>query len=186
MLEATKALARAAELAPDNAEIALDYAQTCYASGTPAASLFFKLLKRDSNHLGVLRELAAALAAEDQQEQAEQMLEQGLDLRSDWLEGHQNLANLRFTAGAKGDFARSYAAACRVRPNNLALRMAWFYTLATLRDWPAALKILDEEQVHFATARSQIWVGYTWPASRVRPKRQTFFCSKPNLSKTLN
>jgi len=94
------------------------------------------------------------MSAEGQQEQAEHLLEQALCLRPDWLEGHQNLASLRFTAGDNANFARSYATACRAQPNNLALRMAWFYTLATLREWPEALKILDDGQVNFADSRS--------------------------------
>jgi len=43
MPEATQALARATELEPDNWGIAFDYAQTCYASGLPAANLLREL-----------------------------------------------------------------------------------------------------------------------------------------------
>ncbi len=154
MPEATSALARAVELAPESSDIAFDYAQICYASGLPAASLMCKLSQRNPNHLGILREAAAALAAEGHQEQAEQLLEHALDLRPDWVEGHQNLASLRFTAGDRGDFARSYSVACRAQPHNLALRMAWFYTLAMLREWSSAFKILDDGQAYFADARS--------------------------------
>jgi tetratricopeptide (TPR) repeat protein len=144
MIEACAAFARAAALAPNSAEIVFGHAQACYASGLPAAHLFRQARQLAPEHLGVARQSAIAMAAEGESVAAEELLQQILQARPDWLDGHKALATMRWTAGRHEDFTASYRKACRVQRHNLALRMAWFYSVATLRDWPAARQILDE------------------------------------------
>jgi tetratricopeptide (TPR) repeat protein len=144
MAEATHAFARAATLAPDDVDIALGLAQTCFASGLPAVHLFRHATKLAPNHLEITRQLATALAAEGEQGAAEALFERTLAIHPDWLEGHKSLASMRWTSGQRESFLSSYRKACRAQPRNLPLRMAWFYTLATLRDWAEASRVLDE------------------------------------------
>jgi len=144
MAEATAAMARAAALLPEDPEAALSYAQICFTSGLPAAGLFARARQLAPDHLGVTRLTAIALEAEGEREAAEAILIRALAANPDWLEGHQSLTTMRWTRGQRTDFAFSYAEACRAQPRNLALRLAWFYTLAMLRDWEAATAVLDE------------------------------------------
>jgi len=152
MAEATAAMARAAALLPEDPEAALSYAQICFTSGLPAAGLFARARQLAPDHLGVTRLTAIALEAEGEREAAEAILIRALAANPDWLEGHQSLTTMRWTRGQRTDFAFSYAEACRAQPRNLALRLAWFYTLAMLRDWEAATAVLDEgERAHGET-----------------------------------
>jgi hypothetical protein len=130
--------------APSDFELALRHAQTCFAAGLPAAHLFRQLRQRSPDHLGVTRLTAIALAAEGERASADELLAQTLATHPDWLDGHKTLATMRWTSGQQADFARSYNEACAVQPRNLALRLAWFYAVATLRDWATATRILDD------------------------------------------
>jgi cytochrome c-type biogenesis protein CcmH/NrfG len=144
MVEATHAFARAATLAPDDVDITVGHAQTCFASGLPAVHLFRHASALAPNHLEITRQLAMALAAEGEQSAAETLLERALAIHPDWLEGHKSLANMRWTSGQSASSLASYRKACGAQPRNPALRMAWFYFLATMRDWAGACAVLDE------------------------------------------
>jgi hypothetical protein len=130
--------------APNDFDLAFRHAQTCFAAGLPAAHLFRQLRLRSPDHLGLTRVTAIALAAEGERVVAEELLAQTLLTHPDWLDGHKTLATMRWTSGQHTDFARSYGEACTAQPRNLALRLAWFYAVATLRDWSTATGILDE------------------------------------------
>jgi Putative 2OG-Fe(II) oxygenase len=84
------------------------------------------------------------LAAEGDLAAAEALLLACLQSRPDWLDGHKCLATMRWTAGRRSDFLDSYRDACRTQPRHVPLRLAWFYAVATVRDWPAAAEVLDE------------------------------------------
>lgn len=144
MVEAVYAFGRAAALAPDDLNVAASHAQTCFASGLPAVHLFRHASWLAPDHLEITRQLAMALAAENAQEAAESLLERALAEHPDWLDGHKSLATMRWTSGQRERFVDSYREACRAQPRNPALRMAWFYAVALLRDWPAATAVLDE------------------------------------------
>jgi cytochrome c-type biogenesis protein CcmH/NrfG len=143
MVEATQAFAQAAALAPDNPDIAIGHAQTCYACGLPAVALFLHARRLVPAHLPTLRLTAIAMAAEGEAQAGDELLEQTLRAHPDWLEGHKALSTLRWTMGRQADFIDSYEAACRAQPRNHALRMAWFHTVAAQHDWAAARRILD-------------------------------------------
>lgn len=142
MVEATTALARAAALAPHDLTIAWEHAEVRFASGLPAADLLYRL-HRQVGHLAALQLTAAALHAEGRGAAAEALLEAALNVRPDWLDGHRSLSELRWKSGQGTESARSYAAAIRAQPQNSALHLAWFYTMAMVRDWAAARRILD-------------------------------------------
>jgi hypothetical protein len=91
------------------------------------------------------------------------MLERTLAMHPDWLDGHKCLSSMRWTAGERENFARSYAAACQAQPHNIPLRMAWFYTVAMLRDWSAANQILDEGE-RIGNAANTITLGRLYVA----------------------
>jgi tetratricopeptide (TPR) repeat protein len=151
MSEAARAFARAAALDPGDALSALGHAQSSFEAGFPAAELFRRALALAPHHPGALASAAAALAAEGQQSAAEQLLADALVSRPDWLEGHRSLAALRWTAGEARDFALSYEQACRLQPQHLALRLAWFRAIAQTRNWEAALRIIDEGEQRCGT-----------------------------------
>jgi tetratricopeptide (TPR) repeat protein len=148
MPAAADAFARAVDLRPDNALSALSHAQIRHAAGLPAVQWFLRALELAPGDHGAVRGLALALAAEAKGAAAQAVLEDALDRKPGWLEGHQCLATLRWTAGDSHDFASSYAEACRAQPRNLALRIAWFRAVAQTRDWEAARAIIaDGERV---------------------------------------
>ena len=154
MREATDALARAAALLPDDFGAALNFAQTCFASGLPAAALFDRARQLAPHDLGVIRLTAIALEAEGERAAAEDLLTRTLAANPEWLEGHKSLTTMRWLGGERRDFARSYAAACLAQPHSLGLRLAWFYTVAMLKDWEAATAVLDEGERVSGEARA--------------------------------
>ncbi len=90
---------------------------------------------------------AVALAAEGRIAEAASLPASTLEAHPEWLDGHRCLASMRWAAGHGAAFVHSYREACRVQPRNPALRMAWFYMLAMIRDWPAAARVLDEAAI---------------------------------------
>ena len=144
MAESERAFARAVELTPEDALSALAHAETCFESGLPAAALARRALGLAPENPVAIGCCAAALAAEGQRRAAENLLVSALARRPDWLEGQKLLAALRYTGGDNSDFARGYAAAVRILPQHLPLRMAWFRSVAQARNWVAATHIIDD------------------------------------------
>ena len=143
MTEAVRAFVRSAAIDPTNEQTAFGHAQSCLDAGLPSIALFEHALRLSPGNPGALRNYATALASEGRADAAETLLVAALADHPDWLDGHRRLAALRWTAGDAQGFARSYEAACRAQPQNLALRMAWFRAIAQVRDWDAARAILD-------------------------------------------
>ena len=133
MPDATRSFERAAVFNPDDALTALGLAQSSFEVGLPAAQLFCRALELAPWHLAATLSAAAVLGAEQQVDGAEELLCAVLARQPDWLEGHRNLAALRWKAGDTHGFARNYAVACRVRPRDMALRLAWFRAMAQAR-----------------------------------------------------
>ena len=154
MAEALAALSRAVECDRGDLTIAMDFGQTQHACGLPAADLLCGIARKIPNDLGATRLAAAALESEGHRSQAEAMLEAALARHPDWLEGHKIITTQRYTAGLALGFDDSYRTACRAQPRNMALRLAWFYTLAMLRDWSAAASVLAEGEALMGSAQS--------------------------------
>ncbi|MDE2251288.1 MAG: hypothetical protein KGL25_07770 [Gammaproteobacteria bacterium] len=159
MREAVQAFARAVELAPTDAKSAMALAQTRYECGLPAAQLARQALALAPGDRTAIGSCATALAGEGERQAAENLLVKSLAQQPDWLDGQKTLATLRWIGGDDREFARGYAAACRALPDHLPLRLAWFRTVAQVRDWAAATRIVVEgerifgAQAAFAVAR---------------------------------
>ncbi len=121
-------------------------AQTRYEVGLPAAALFAQAQSANPDNLDILRNRAAALAAEGDAQGAEALLEAALDRQPDWLDGHKALSVLRWTSGEAARFADSYAAALAAQPGNADLWLAWFRAVAQTRDWAATRDVLDRAE----------------------------------------
>jgi tetratricopeptide (TPR) repeat protein len=142
--EAVRAFSQAATLDPEEPLTAFGHAQSSLDAGFPAAALFAHARTLAPGDLATVNGWAAALVAQGEPAAAEALLADTLLRHPDWLQGHKSLAALRWTSGDSRHFARSYAAACEVQPQNLTLRLAWFSALAQARDWEAALNIVAE------------------------------------------
>ncbi len=149
--EAVRAFSLAAKLDPDEPLTAFGHAQSSLDAGYPAAALFAHARTLAPGDLATVNGLAAALVAQGEPAAAEALLADTLRCHPDWLQGHKNLAALRWTSGDSQHFAQSYAVACEAQPQNLPLRLAWFSALAQARDWEAALKIVAEGEALMGT-----------------------------------
>ncbi len=150
LAEAEAVFAAALERTPD-AGCSFGLAQTRYERGLPAAALFARAGQLDPANPDIVRNRAAAMAAEGNVAGAERLLEATLTQHPDWLDGHKGLATLRWTRGEQRRFADSYAAACATQPQNAALWTAWFAAVAQTRDWTAAGEILDSAERQLGT-----------------------------------
>jgi tetratricopeptide (TPR) repeat protein len=154
MSEAIAAFARAQELDHTNDLTAAALAQTRLESGLAAVEDCRRALALRPGSEPLIASLAAALVAEGRRGEADAVLADALARHADWFEGQRQLATIRWTGGDRVGYARGYAAGCRVQPQNLALRLAWFRLVAQVRDWPAARAILDEGERLFGPQRA--------------------------------
>jgi tetratricopeptide (TPR) repeat protein len=177
--EATQAFARAAQLAPADPVIAVEHAQTCFAGGLPATPLFEHARRLAPEQRDISRQLALALAAEGRREEAEALLLDALARQPDWLEGHQALSTMRWTLGQRDRHLDSYREACRRLPRHAPLRLAWFYVLATLRDWSGAEQVLAEGEAAMGELRPFVLAHLYLACERVARER-----AEPLLAQT--
>jgi len=143
MDEALAAVRRAAKLAPNDPNVALGLAQVSFEAGLDAADLFAAAVSLSPDRLDIQRGRAMALAAEGQAGEACDLLAGLLRSNPGWIDGHRALCGLRTTAG-EADFARGFAEAVAAHPDEAGLRLAWFHTLATARQWDAARAVLAD------------------------------------------
>lgn len=136
------AIADAVALAPDDPQAALALAHIGYETWRPAADLFARAQALDRGNPGIARGTALALNAEGRGREAEVLLDAVLTAHPEWIEGHKTLATIRTTGGAGEAFDASFARACRARPDDAGLRLAWFHALATAKRWDAARSVL--------------------------------------------
>jgi Flp pilus assembly protein TadD len=144
MEDAWRALNEAARLDPDNPGIAMANAQLHFETGRPSTRLFEKAWRLAPSDLSVTRHAAGAMAAEGDPEPACQLLEDRLTKDPAWLDGHKALSSIRSTSGQMSEFTASYKKACTIKPDNLALRLAWFHAEAQARNWDAARAIIGD------------------------------------------
>ncbi|UVO53496.1 putative 2OG-Fe(II) oxygenase [Sphingomonas sp. SUN039] len=126
-------------------------AQTRYELGLPSATLFEQAGRLDPANPDIVKNRAAAMAAEGDTAGAERLLGTALAQHPAWLDGHKGLATLRWTRGDQTRFVDSYATACRAQPEKAALWLAWFAAVTQTRDWAAAGAILDQAEQHLGT-----------------------------------
>lgn len=167
MERARDTAAQAARLAPDDAQSALVYAHLSYETWQPAADLFARAAAlapaTAAAQLPIIRAHALALNAEGAGTEAQDLLANALARQPDWVEGHRALSTMRLTAGEGADFARSFgtglAALAPDAPGQLALRLAWFHTMATARHWGAARAILSDARSALGEQRGLTLAG---------------------------
>ncbi len=147
------AIAEAAALAPNNPQAALALAQIAYETWRPAADLFARAQALDPANPGIARGHALALNTEGHGGEAVALLDKVLTAHPEWIEGHKTLATIRATGGAGDSFATSFAEACRARPGDARLRLAWFHALAGAKRWDAARAVLAEAAEAFGETR---------------------------------
>jgi Tfp pilus assembly protein PilF len=154
MENALEVISRAAKRDPDDPRAALGLAQISFETWRPAASLFAAAQRLSPGNPDLIRNRALALAAEGEVQAAVQLLRDTLAVNGAWVDGHRTLANLRITHGEAEDFDESYAAACRVHPDNVALRMAWFQHHVLAKNWARARTILTDAKAAIGPNRS--------------------------------
>lgn len=152
---ALQAILDAAKQAPADANVALGVAQVSFESGLDSADLYARAALLLPDRLDLQRSRASALAAEGRLAEAEELLEQFLARNPAWIDGHRCLCGLRATAG-QADFARSFPASIERDPGNFGLRMAWFHTLATARQWDAARAVIADAEAHLGERQASL------------------------------
>lgn len=146
MEEAVAAFDTAVKLAPGDPLITAGHAQCYYETGRPAAHLFRNAQKLTPGNVEITQNAAAALTAEGNFSAGEKLLARAVSANPGWLDGHRSLATIRRTHGSSTDFLQSYHEATTVQPQNPGLWLAWFYALATKRDWEGAASVLDQAE----------------------------------------
>lgn len=141
--ESVSALERARSLLPEDAEVAMALAQSCLHAGYNAIRAFVNVMRLEPYNLDALRGYALAVTAAGDSEEAVNALSAALKDHPSWIEGHKLLASLRHTAGDTKGFTDSYARACSSRPDDQALHLAWFHSLAQVHDWDRVKAIVD-------------------------------------------
>ncbi|WP_233079173.1 2OG-Fe(II) oxygenase family protein [Rheinheimera soli] len=140
--DAVFAFSKAAALQPSDASTLMALAQSQFFSGYSAVDSFYQLTSLTPGDLHAYRGLALALAADGEQQLAEQLLIQNLAAHPLWLDGHKLLSSMRFTSGDAIHFTDSYQQACTQQPQNLTLWLDWFRCYAQLKQWQKCEQIL--------------------------------------------
>ncbi len=154
MESAWQAISEAAKHAPNDPQIAFAHAQFAFETWRTAAKLFRTAQRLDPGNLAITRNAALALAAEGQRETAKNLLERTLRGHPDWIDGHKTLTTLRITSGEPEQTDRSFAEACAALPTNMPLRMAWFHSASSARNWTAARRIVEDGEALFGEQRA--------------------------------
>lgn len=141
---ALHAFKRAAALNPRDARIANGLATTAFEAGLSSSGLFETARAISPGDAELVLSHAAAFVAEGRVDAAEALIEPIVNAHPEWVRGHEALANWRWMMGAPADFARSFAAAVRTRPGDLALRFAWYRAVSQVGRWDDAMAIISE------------------------------------------
>lgn len=146
--EAVHAFSQAAALQPTDASTLMALAQSRFFAGYSAVDYFYQLTTLTPGDLNAYRGLALALAADGEQQLAEQLLIQNLTAHPLWLDGHKLLSSMRFTSGDACHFTDNYRQACTQQPQHLTLWLDWFRCFAQLKQWPQCEQILGLAEQH--------------------------------------
>jgi predicted Zn-dependent protease len=149
MAKAAVAFERASALAPQDARIALGKAQVAFETGRPSAHLFqaVRVVAPQDGELAL--STASALVHEGQAEAGEQLIVGLLAHEPAWLRGLEALATMRWMAGDTANFDRAFADSVRARPQDLALRLAWYRAVSQVGQWERAEAIIADSRRAF-------------------------------------
>jgi len=142
----------ALDLAPDTRRSLLLRFQLRSEAGEPVANALASFVGSNATAGPELLQLVGALDVEGRCGEAAELLEQALGTRSDWLAGHQALAQLRFQAGDP-DPARSLGQALAREPGHELLWAAWLGIVSRTCDWPRFERIALEAARRFGGSR---------------------------------
>lgn len=140
--DALHSLERAAELAPNGANPAHALARTRFEAGLPSVDAYARAAQLDRGNTEVLLGLAAALTAEHRGDEAIAGLERALSFMPQWAQGHAQLSKLRWMAGERRGFARSFDEALKHVPADLDLRREQIISLTHAEHWEDALRAI--------------------------------------------
>lgn len=140
---AYRAVTDAARLLPKHPEIAFAKAQFAFESWRPAVAMFRQAQRLAPQNLAIVKNLALAMVSEGRSQKGLDLLQATLEQYPDWVEGHRQLASIKTTLG-QADTGASFETACKQLPDNIDLRLAWFYLLAQAKDWESAGRVLSE------------------------------------------
>jgi tetratricopeptide (TPR) repeat protein len=138
-----EAFDKAAKLLPNDAMIANGRACATFEAGLPAIELFERAIELDPADRSLWLRLAAAWMQEGQRDAVLAGLEEELARDPGWIEGHKSLAKLRWEAGDREGFARSFDAAVQAMPRNKALWLSYVQAVAHDNLHERALKVIE-------------------------------------------
>lgn len=136
---AIPAFEKAARLAPTDAGIAHGRARVALEAGLPAVDLFEAALRLAPADGSIILGRGAALLAEGHGAQAADDLAKILRASPLWLEGHADLAQLRWILGNRSGFLASIKAALEQVPHAAPLWQMLVHKLIEAGDFPAVL-----------------------------------------------
>jgi len=138
--EAVESFRQASALAPGDASIAHGAARVALEAGLPAVNLFIRALQLAPADAQVYLGLNAARIAEGRSEEAEADLDQVLERSPLWLDGHQQLAQIRALIGKRH---LAFASLDRAIASNAAATPLW-QTLCELQVLGDEFELLKE------------------------------------------
>ena len=140
--EAIAAMDRAAQLCPTDPSIAHGLAHVSLEAGVDAVPLFDRAMRLAPNNGAILLGMAAAELAQGAGGHAVARLETVLNAQPLWIEGHEQIAKLRWMLGVRDGFADSYEKALARAPQNEMLWISYIITLLHARDYRGAAAAL--------------------------------------------
>ena len=146
---AIPALRKATELAPQEPLVAHGYARVLLEAGLPSVQAFARALKLAPANTEVVTGLASALVAEGRIDDAIAGIETVLRGSPLWTDGHALLALLRWSAGERHGFTRSFTEALRAHPNSLDLRREQMVAMLHADQFAEVLALVEEGRSRF-------------------------------------
>ena len=173
--EALPSLQRAAELAPDNANMWRSLARTLYEAGLPSLQAYGRALRLQPGTPEIVSEMTFAFVNEGRVHDAIEGLARIVERSPLWVDGHVMLAKLRWMEGEREGFTRSFDEALAKHPQALdlwreqiiALLHAghWDRLFATIEAGRAAIGDTPVFAVNEAVAHAEL--GHTEIADRL-------------------
>lgn len=142
--EALVALERGQELAPSQPKIAWAVAQTRFEAGLPAVDAYARALELNPGIPDVIMGLSDALLAAGRSTEAIEGLDNLLTRSPEWVDGHEQLARIRWMEGEREGFARSFDRAILACPTHQDLRRAQFAVLLHANHFDAIFAAIED------------------------------------------
>lgn len=141
---ALPSLQRAAQLAPQNPQIALALARTLREAGLPSLDAYGTALRLAPGNPDILLDIAGVLVGEGRIAEARRGLTEVLKRSPHWSAGHNVLSQLRWLDGEREGFTSSFDEALSERPADLSLRRDQLLTLMHAEQYDAVLQAVAE------------------------------------------